>query len=292
MDLDFFDDTRLVDDPDEMWEPDEISGYGEKDDFDEKGDFDEAESSADDDKIDDDWEEESDDWSQGESHPDERPAEGDRANFVKVALDWVELEGALENNSPELHSFLNTVTGDVIRIFDGTENAEIRLRQAEGSSDYLYIEPISSREQYRWMEEFIELVEDPTLKDKLNIAIDGKGAFRRFKDVLVGYPAERERWFGKRAEKLRAHISNWLTEKKIEATNAPPWEGGATSEPSEPRRSRDYDMDHRSWRDGANDLRMLAHEMVDLVPSRELPSAVTFLEFLRSRRGYRRGRYS
>ncbi len=286
MNFDFFEDFQLNDDPDDGWERDEGEGH------DEKSGYGENEVSSEDEKMDDEWEEESADWSHDERQTDEESIREHSGDLVKVALDWVELEGALENNSPELHSFLNTVTGDVIRIFDGAENAEIRLRQAESSPDYLYIEPISSREQYRWMEEFIEIVEDPTLKDKLNIAIDGKGAFRRFKDVLVGYPAERERWFGKRAEKLRNHIANWLSEKKIEATNAPPWEGGAPSEPGEHRRSRDYDMDHRSWRDGANDLRMLAHEMIDLVPSRELPTAVTFLEFLRSRRGYRRGRYS
>ena len=152
-------------------------------------------------------------------------ADGDEAPAIRVALDWVELEGALENNSPELHSFLNKVTGDVIRIFRGSEDAESRLREVETNEDFLYIEPISSREQYRWMEEFIEIVEDPVLKDKLNIAIDGKGAFRRFKDVLVGYPSERERWFAKRASKLRAHMGEWLTAKRIEPTNTPPWDG-------------------------------------------------------------------
>lgn len=209
---------------------------------------------------------------------------------VNVAVDWVELEGALENNSPELHSFLNTVTGDVIRIFEGGENADLRLKQAETSPDYLYIEPVSSREQYHWMEEFIEIVEEPTLKDKLNIAIDGKGAFRRFKDVLVGYPVERERWFAKRSVKLRAHMQEWLASKNIVPTNTPPWEG-ERERPEDPRRPRP-EAEARSWREGAADLRSVAHELIDLVPSRELPTAVAFLEFLRSRRSYRRPRYS
>ncbi|MCP4602669.1 MAG: hypothetical protein GY847_19500 [Proteobacteria bacterium] len=218
--------------------------------------------------------------------------DGSPAKEIKVAVDWIELEGALENNSPELHSFLNTVTGDVIRVFEGGENAELRLKQAEASPDYLYVDPVSSREQYRWMEEFIEIVEEPTLKDKLNIAIDGKGAFRRFKDVLVGYPAERERWFQKRSVKLRAHITEWLGTKHVIPTNIPPWEGddesGDTQDESRQGRS---DFESRAWRDGAADLRTTAHEMIDLIPSRELPQAVAFLEFLRSRRGYRRSRF-
>ena len=212
------------------------------------------------------------------------PASGE---LTRVSIDWVELEGALENNSPELHSFLNRATGDVVRIFRGSEGAEQRLREVENDDDYLYIEPISSREQYRWMEEFIEVTEEPNLKDKLNIAIDGKGAFRRFKDVLVGYPEERERWFAKRAVKLRTHITEWLTAKNIEALNIPPWDEDAALPAMDGRGEQS-----REWpREGATDLRQVAHDLVDLVPSRELPTAVAFLEFLRSRRGFRRPRY-
>lgn len=231
-----------------------------------------------------------DDPKSEEEGEDERPAvpafqaAGDP---TRVSIDWVELEGALENNSPELHSFLNKATGDVVRIFRGSEGAEQRLREVEDDPDYLYIEPISSREQYRWMEEFIEATEEPNLKDKLNIAIDGKGAFRRFKDVLVGYPEERERWFAKRAVKLRSHITEWLTAKNIEPLNIPPWD-----EEGAPLAADGHAEPGREWvREGATDLRQVAHDLVDLVPSRELPTAVAFLEFLRSRRGFRRPRY-
>ncbi len=214
------------------------------------------------------------------------PEEGTGGPVSRVAVDWVELEGALENNSPELHSFLNKVTGDVIRVFRGSEDAENRLREIEVSNEYVYVEPISSREQYRWMEEFIEEVQEAVLKDKLNIAIDGKGAFRRFKDVLVGYPVDREAWFTKRAIKLRAHMTEWLAAKRIEPTNLPPWEMEGGDADGDGR----YEIENRARREGSVDLRQIAHELIDMISSRELPSAVAFLEFLRSRRGGRRPR--
>lgn len=213
----------------------------------------------------------------------------------KLALDWVELEGALENNSPELHSFLNIATGDVIRIFRGNEDVERRLREVETDPDYLYIEPISSREQYRWMEEFIEQTEESAMKDKLNIAVDGKGAFRRFKDVLVGYPEGREKWFAMRSGKLRIHIIEWLNAKGIEAINIPPWDhrnSPAEGEPASDDKSDTTSTAQASAKETMTDLRQTSHDLVDLIPSRELPTAVAFLEFLRSRRGVRRSRYS
>ena len=45
------------------------------------------------------------------------------------------------------------------------------------------------------MEDFIATVEGERLAELLEVAIKGKGAFRRFKDVLLNYPEERVRWF-------------------------------------------------------------------------------------------------
>jgi len=122
------------------------------------------------------------DWNYENSDP--KDDEPEKLSFdssepmTKVSVDWIELEGALENNSPELHSFICKETGDVIRVFRGSEDADTRLRSIEADPNFVYVEPISSREQYRWMEDFIEGSEESNLKDKLNIAIDGKTIIR------------------------------------------------------------------------------------------------------------------
>jgi hypothetical protein len=50
-------------------------------------------------------------------------------------------------------------TGEVIRIVDGVADPSMHTRII-GDSRYLRIDPVSSREQYRWMERFIATVED------------------------------------------------------------------------------------------------------------------------------------
>ena len=42
------------------------------------------------------------------------------------------------------------------------------------------------------------------------MALDGKGAFGRFKRVLARYPEERDRWFEFRDRRLQARIDEWL----------------------------------------------------------------------------------
>ena len=110
----------------------------------------------------------------------------------EVPVDWEALEDAFENNAPEVHSYLHLTTGEVLRVVDGVADPQMHVRIAS-DGNYLRIDPVSSREQYRWMERFIPMIEDPDLRGKLTQAIDGKGAFRRFKDVLMSYGTERER---------------------------------------------------------------------------------------------------
>ncbi|MCA9532401.1 MAG: hypothetical protein KC593_01935 [Myxococcales bacterium] len=139
-----------------------------------------------------------------------------------VPVAWEALEDAFENNSPEVHSYLQLETGEVLRIVDGVADPAMHARVI-AEPTYLRIDPVSSREQYRWMERFIATVDDLELRHDLLAAIDGKGAFRRFKDALMGHPVDRERWFTFRSERLRACMEAWLTTHGITAAERPAW---------------------------------------------------------------------
>ena len=140
---------------------------------------------------------------------------------MPITVNWSDLEIAFERNSPDQESFLDLENGDLLSIVEGEPDAAARrARVASNPERYLRVDPASSREQYRWMERFVSSVSDQPLRERLLIAIDGKGAFRRFKDVLLAFPAERERWFAYRSELLHFHIQTWLDHMQIEVANA------------------------------------------------------------------------
>ena len=85
-----------------------------------------------------------------------------------VPVDWEALEDAFENNAPEVHSYLHLGTGDVLRVVDGVADPQMHTRIAS-DTNYLRIDPVSSREQYRWMERYIPMVETPELTQKLTL---------------------------------------------------------------------------------------------------------------------------
>lgn len=209
-------------------------------------------------------------------------------NSPPVPVAWEALEDAFENNSPEVHSYLQLETGEVLRIVDGVADPSMHARVI-ADPIYLRIDPVSSREQYRWMERFIATVDDLDLRHNLLAAIDGKGAFRRFKDALMGHPVDRERWFTFRSERLRACMEAWLEAHQLCATPRTEWhvptaeevqktmpEATATPDTAErPRKSRAV---------VADSLRKRIHELSEQLPARELDAALAFLEFLRDRK--------
>ena len=199
---------------------------------------------------------------------------------VRIELDWDALEIAVERNSPDTDSYLDLTTGRVLTITTGDPEAAInRQSVSENIRNFLRVEPASSREQYRWMERFVGSVVDEALRERLIISIDGKGAFRRFKDVLLAYPAERERWFSYRADLLHWHIRTWLEQHEIETSNEPPW--GAVEPPQElPTIGRP--VIHGTEAPGES-LRRQAREIIDTIPAIELPTAIAFMAFLKQR---------
>jgi hypothetical protein len=209
---------------------------------------------------------------------------GHKKEQIEVPVAWEALEDAFENNAPEVHSYLHFDTGEVIRIVDGVADPAMHTRILNDSR-YLRIDPVSSREQYRWMERFIATVEDEELRRRLNVAIDGKGAFRRFKDALMSHPVDRERWFAFRSERLRSCMESWLTAHGIISVERPKWHV-PTAQEIQPEGVVEPEVrPRRVPRSSSTDLnRKRVHDLVDALAPRDLEMARTFLEFLRDRR--------
>jgi hypothetical protein len=216
-----------------------------------------------------------------------------------IPIDWEALEDAFENNAPEVHSYLQLVTGDVLRVVDGVADPQMHARIA-ADTNYLRIDPVSSREQYRWMERYIPMVEDPDLQAKLSQAIDGKGAFRRFKDVLMAYAPERERWFAFRSERLRIFMEAWLSAHALNPVARPVWipevptrsEGSVAPPPASTpgvEASRDEAPAAPTPRRGKSveTLRKNLRDIADALGPRDLDTLTAFAEFLKARRAAR-----
>ena len=85
---------------------------------------------------------------------------------------------------------------------------------------YLQVPRADSSEGYDDMQDFIDTLSDEHLQESLNVAIQGRGALRRFKDVLARHPAEQQRWFDFQAARLDARAREWLAEEGLSSEPA------------------------------------------------------------------------
>jgi hypothetical protein len=136
-----------------------------------------------------------------------------------VPIDLDEVSTALDDGSWEHTYFLDTETGEVLLVSelwdpDGAQQQLAAVEQAPPER-YRELPRADSRQGYRDMEAFIATVADERVQELLGVAIQGQGAFRRFKDVLARSPAEQARWFAFRATRLEARARAWLAEEGL-----------------------------------------------------------------------------
>ena len=146
----------------------------------------------------------------------------------RVPVNCDALETALTANEGEWTCYLDVRTGEVQMVpLDRVDDDDDALSEDEIDAGLdarwlIRVEPLGSRVEYAWMEEFTGTVGDARLRDRLEAALDDRGAFRRFKNVLLDDSAERARWFRFRDERLHAAARRWLGEHDLEAATAPP----------------------------------------------------------------------
>jgi hypothetical protein len=170
---------------------------------------------------------------------------------VNVNVD--ELAFALNTDFSELHQYLDLETGRIVpildelsrelekiydEIYDETGNRLVTLEEYLQQRDdpdwqkemileaarveqgygtrYIRVERDDPYGDYRDMERFIGTVEDARLRERLWNAILGRGAFRRFKDLLARHPKVEEAWFDFKDARLQKRVANWLAYHELE----------------------------------------------------------------------------
>ncbi len=187
-----------------------------------------------------------------------------------TVIAWSELEAAFCNTVPGFRRYLDVSVGRVVavQVHIVANITTLQWISAEPGR-FIRIVPISSREQHGWMTRFIATIVDPELRATLSHAVEGPGAFQRFKQLLRAAPGERARWLALRAGLLKEHIDAWLLAQDITGREGP-------AAPPELREASEVMT-------GEAELRGLALAQLDGLPVDVLPSAIGFLRYLEAK---------
>ena len=97
---------------------------------------------------------------------------------------------------------------------DWADDAEV----GEGGDRWLRFDSLGSRPGFRDMAEFLETVADEPRATRLDRALGGRGAFRRFKDELASAPEELARFHRFTDDRRRGRARQWLAESGLRPT--------------------------------------------------------------------------
>lgn len=135
---------------------------------------------------------------------------------MKVKLETI-IE-AIEMVDDTSKGFLNIDTMEIVWLnnyFDSEENEKISAEIDNHFNHYLCLPTQWDINEYSIMEDFIDSLEDTHIQNKLYRAINGRGAFRRFKDTVYYLDIEKE-WFKYRDEAIADIARCWCKENKID----------------------------------------------------------------------------
>jgi predicted nucleotidyltransferase len=153
-----------------------------------------------------------------------------------TAVDLADLAEALEDHS-ELEWWFDRATG---RVVPGPESS---LEEDDAMEDrgLIAIYPIPSGDAYGDMEDFIARVQDRRARELLERAIAGRGAFRRFKDTLIEFPALREAWFAFHDVRMERRALEWLAQEGLVDAGVAAAEARARPDPEHAGLGRSFD---------------------------------------------------
>lgn len=170
----------------------------------------------------------------------------------RLPVNLSELGSAMDDSDLEIDAYLDLETGEMIQI---TFEIESELRQTidqmdtDDASDAAFERALATRKLQDWLSElvrearqveidygtrfveiprtesriayqdmadFIETVDAPRVQDRLWSAIEGRGAFRRFRETIRRYPDLEQRWYTFSEAPSRERAIAWLRTEGIE----------------------------------------------------------------------------
>lgn len=132
-----------------------------------------------------------------------------------LAVDLDELAAIREGDSAEGGGRIDLATGDVwpqLVLDYAQEHIELGENpwDNEDPGRWLDVPCAGPAEGYRDMCDFIATMTDAARADQLQIAIGGRGAFRRFNDLVACWPEQHQRWHSFAEERRRGRARSWL----------------------------------------------------------------------------------
>ena len=123
----------------------------------------------------------------------------------------------IEQVSSDWNSFFNTKTGEFEHYSSMFGDEEDDPEKYEGE-EYISLPSQYDIHEYQIMSDFADFVTDKHKQELLYVSLEGKGAFRRFKDTLIRTGLQEE-WYAFKREAFIEIAKEWCENNNISYQN-------------------------------------------------------------------------
>lgn len=155
----------------------------------------------------------------------------------QLKVDMEDISIIMDTDSYENQAYFDTLTGDTIYIPADLNNEDnvydekyvanlpkweremvdqVKAIYEDEDRRFIFIPKRDSFEAYDIMVQFVKKLDDIDISEELFDALDGKGAFRRFKNVIKRYPKIEKQWYKYKEEADKQEVREWLWSIGIE----------------------------------------------------------------------------
>ena len=135
----------------------------------------------------------------------------------RIKVESQDIIEAFESNNPGITYFLNRESGEVIKVAeDFCPDETISGIDYFSDPQFIRIPKISNREGLRIREDYLTRIKNEDLYDKLEQTLLGRGALKRFVDILRIYPTYYKDWTDFKNQAIIKIIKAWIEELDIE----------------------------------------------------------------------------
>lgn len=139
------------------------------------------------------------------------------SSFSVDEIDFQFLEHAFEEDSFKITYYLDLEESDIHSFNEYSDLSNEDLRQeieTDPGDRFLKVPRGDSDQAWRDMRKFALQCEEESLRERLLNAIQGSGAFRRFKDMVLE-EGIRQEWYEFRDRRIRRRVLDWLLSKDL-----------------------------------------------------------------------------
>jgi len=124
---------------------------------------------------------------------------------------------AMEMANDSVRSFLDLQTGAIETLFDDPVDDEEQEEISERLDEHGFVRLPEQYDihAYHIMEEFVSKLQNPMIQERLADAINGRGAFQRFKRGIRQYGVEQD-WYDFREAAFLEIAREWCEENELE----------------------------------------------------------------------------